>query len=79
MFMETYDFDVLIKMWETEKISEVQVIGQLLLHGKAAADILRSLEITIPNLKIRVEKLEKRQTALEKRLDALERLLKRRN
>ncbi len=64
--MERYDWDVLINLWETEKMTEVQVIGQLILHGKAAADILRSLEITIPNLKMRLKTLEKRQAALER-------------
>ncbi len=77
--MEPYDFDVLIKKWETERITEVQVIGQLIVHGKSAADTLRSFEITIPGLQTRVERLEKRQAALEKRLATLERLQKRHN
>ncbi len=77
--MEPYDFDVLIKKWETEQMTDVQVIGQLIVHGKSAADMLSSLEFTIPNLKTRVKKLEERQTVLEERLAALERLQKRQN
>ncbi len=70
--METYDFDVLIEMWETKRITEVQVIGQLLLHGKAAADLLWSLKVTMANLERQTKTLEERLTALEKRLAALE-------
>ena len=77
--MEPYDFDVLIKKWETGRITEVQVIGQLIVHGKLAADMLRSLEITIPNLKARVKRLEEQIIALEERLAALERIQKRQN
>ncbi len=70
--METYDWDVLIKMWETERMTDVQVIGQLLLHGKAAADLLWSLKVTMANLERQTKTLAERLTALEKRLTALE-------
>ena len=77
--MDTYEWDDLIKRWETERITQVQVIGQLLLHGKSAANLLRSVRITVANQERQMKKLEKRLTALEERLKALERRLRRQN
>ncbi len=77
--METYDWDVLIRRWETERITEVQVIGQLILQGKSASDLLWSLRVAGTNLENRVKTLEKRLTALEERLNALERRQRRQN
>ena len=63
--MDTYDWDVLIKRWEVERITEVQVIGQLLLHGKSTTDLLRSVRINVA--KRQVKTLVERLKTLEKR------------
>ncbi len=77
--MEMYDWDVLINRWEIEDLTMDQVIGQLLLRGQSATDLLRSLGITVENLERRVKTLEKWLTALEERRKALEKRQKRQN
>ncbi len=77
--MEPYDWDALAKGWEVERVTTVQVIGRLIVQGKLAADVLRSLDFIIPGLKNQVKALKKRLSALEERLNALERHQKRQN
>ncbi len=76
--MQTYDWEALAEDWEAEKVTMVQVVGQLIVQAKLAATVLRSLDdITIPGLKNQVKTLEKRLTALEERLNTLEKRQKR--
>ena len=77
--METYDWDDLIKRWEVERITQVQVIGQLLLHGKSNHKLLWSVKVNVAKLESQVEALVERLTALEERLKTLEKRQKRQN
>ena len=41
--MSTYELDELLKLWEFEKISEQQAIGQLMVHAKKQAQWIEQL------------------------------------
>jgi uncharacterized coiled-coil protein SlyX len=42
--MGTYRLEQVIQMWETEKLTTEQAIGQILLHLQALAERVRELE-----------------------------------
>ncbi len=77
--MEEYDWDALNEDWGAERVTMVQAVGQLIVQGKLAADVLKSLDFVVPGLKNQMKHLEKQLKDLERRLNILERLQKRQN
>ena len=48
--MSTYDLDELLKLWEFEKITEQQAIGQLMTHAKRQARQIEQLLSVVRDL-----------------------------
>ncbi len=71
--MEEYNWDALNNDWGAERVTMVQAVGQLIVQGKLAADVLQSLDFVVPGLKNQMKNLEKRLKDLEIRLNILER------
>lgn len=65
--MSRYEWNELVKGWQTEALTCEQVIGQLLLWGQETTTQVQQLEAICTTLKRHLEVIESRLDRLERR------------